>query len=322
MNSNFTFGIYASGDNTTAQGEPINGPRDDHEKANAALDTLQQDTSPLLVRAYIDCGQEDGQTTLSYAPQKPEILLQNGRKLDLVLSYKHTPGHLDEWRQLINDVLDTYGDKLAYLQLTEEPNMPYPITDGYYEGVMDALVEGVVFAKKMVQQRHLAVHVGFNVAYDDDGDATFWRQLRKLATTDFYAALDYVGIDIFPDVFEPSDEGIAHDIVQALDRFRHTDLIMAGINESIPLRITENGWPTYGERTEEAQAKALQEAMRAVYENRNEYHVTHYGLFGLRDADSSVRDDALANFGIMRDDYTPKQAFSAVQELIKNYSTS
>jgi hypothetical protein len=44
-------------------------------------------------------------------------------------------------------------------------------------------------------------------------------------------------------------------------------------------------------------------------------NVTHYMLFGLRDADSS-KPDPFHQFGILRDDYTPKPAYAAFKSLI------
>jgi hypothetical protein len=55
--------------------------------------------------------------------------------------------------------------------------------------------------------------------------------------------------------------------------------------------------------------------IRAVDGLRSELSITHYDLFGLRDADSGI-DELFHQFGIVRDDYTPKPAFDAFRHLV------
>ena len=49
---------------------------------------------------------------------------------------------------------------------------------------------------------------------------------------------------------------------------------------------------------------------------RADLNVTHWELFTLSDADSGS-DDVFAQFGILRDDYTPKAAHQVLRELIR-----
>ena len=60
----------------------------------------------------------------------------------------------------------------------------------------------------------------------------------------------------------------------------------------------------------------LQEIVRKVYELRNILNITQFELFSLRDADTS-NPDIGRQFGIMRDDYTPKPAFDTYRRLIQ-----
>ena len=89
---------------------------------------------------------------------------------------------------------------------------------------------------------------------------------------------------------------------------------MAGIGPQTPIRICENGWPTGPGRSPEQQADVLETVLRAVAARREELNVTHWELFTLRDADSS-NDDLFHQFGVMRDDYTPKPAFDRLRAL-------
>jgi hypothetical protein len=115
-------------------------------------------------------------------------------------------------------------------------------------------------------------------------------------------------------------------ISQRVDRIlrdlRTRDLPQAGIATSTPIRITENGWPTGtnplngASRTDEHQAEVIDTVIRTVGALAAELNVSHYMLFGLRDADST-RPDPFHQFGILRDDYTPKPAFEVFKALVR-----
>lgn len=130
-------------------------------------------------------------------------------------------------------------------------------------------------------------------------------------------------IIFYVDVFEEPLE--LTEITASVERILHNlrkNLAAAGIPDSVPIRVTENGWPTgenpftRTERTYDQQAFVLETVIRTVYRLREEFHITHYELFGLRDADSS-KPDLFHQLGIMRDDYSPKLAFSVVKRLIQ-----
>ncbi|MGH3188180.1 MAG: hypothetical protein ACRDPY_11440 [Streptosporangiaceae bacterium] len=138
-----------------------------------------------------------------------------------------------------------------------------------------------------------------------------------MAGSDFAAALDYAGIDMYPDVFGPP---VGLDVLPGavdwnLRTYRERDLAGAGIPATVPIRICENGWPTGPTRPEDRQADVLETILRSVAGLGAELNVTHWELFTLRDADSSL-DGIFYNFGIMRDDYSPKPAYSRLRTLI------
>jgi hypothetical protein len=66
----------------------------------------------------------------------------------------------------------------------------------------------------------------------------------------------------------------------------------------------------FGGRIE--QAAVLDTVLRAVHDRRRELNVTHWELFALRDADST-RVNPFHQFGIVRDDYSPKPAFERLR---------
>jgi hypothetical protein len=90
----------------------------------------------------------------------------------------------------------------------------------------------------------------------------------------------------------------------------------------VSIRVTENGWPTGKnpvaniERTYDRQTEVLEIVIRTIYNLRQELNISHYELFGLRDADSS-KEDLFHQYGIMRDDYSPKPAYDTFKRLIR-----
>ncbi|GAA2470023.1 hypothetical protein [Winogradskya humida] len=144
-----------------------------------------------------------------------------------------------------------------------------------------------------------------------------WTGVRESGGSSFAAALDYAGIDIYPDVFGPrvSLDALPGTVERLLRDFREQALATAGIPAAVPIRICENGWPTGPDRPEDQQAEVLETIIRTVHRLRAELNVTHWQLFTLRDADSS-KDDLFHRFGVLRSDYSPKPAFHSLRRLI------
>src|SRR5690554_5733096 len=87
----FNFGVYVGGNNGTLDGKGTNGPNDDPNKIQAALDELQGDSSEFLVRAYTGYEYDPVKkklTTIS-TPEKPEQYAIHARKLDVVLTFQN-----------------------------------------------------------------------------------------------------------------------------------------------------------------------------------------------------------------------------------------
>ncbi|QHT68196.1 hypothetical protein GXP67_16880 [Rhodocytophaga rosea] len=55
--------------------------------------------------------------------------------------------------------------------------------------------------KAEAKRENPPIEVGFNGVVNFDPAYDFWREINTRATPDFYASLDYVGLDFFPDVF-------------------------------------------------------------------------------------------------------------------------
>jgi hypothetical protein len=98
----------------------------------------------------------------------------------------------------------------------------------------------------------------------------------------------------------------------------------AGIPESIPIHVEENGWPTAPpERSYEQQAQVAETLVRAVHDFRGTYNISDYRWFNLRDGDTTS-PNFQTQYGLMTDEYQPKPAYGVykrlVGELARRYS--
>lgn len=309
-----TFGIYSG--NATGFGHDAS--TDDPVRVTEALSQLQPCGGKLLVRCYemyVGSGELKGET-----PRDPVQYVGDGRQLDLTLCYCTPEGDLDDWAEVVRSTIRRYGSSLAKIQITEEPNNPDPNAggNGSFPNVHEAIVAGVFAAKDEMQRRGYAIQVGFNATPSFNNE--FWEVLGTLGSQAFVDALDYVGFDFFPDVFRPlprhpdgSPMSMRDAVTAVLTGLRTVNLPAANIPSRVPIHITENGWPTSPTRSYTQQASVLETIIRTVYALRADLNITHYEYFGLRDTNSS---DPGLQFGLLRDDYTPKPAFRCYQRLI------
>jgi len=311
-----TFGIFPLGLAGSPDGV-ASGRADDFEQTSAAVAELQGDGPPLMPRTYVNW-------TGPRSTRK--VLRQVGRYAaqdlawDLVLCYRDRSGSVAKWASFVSAVVTEYGHRLAAIQVTGEANLAGipAAADGAYPRVREALVRGVLGAAAAKWDSGASAAIGFAAAPEVDPAASgFWTEVGNLGGRDFAAALDYAGIDMYPDVFGPRFglDRLPGAVDWLLRTFRERDLSGAGIPATVPIRICENGWPTGPDRPEQTQADVLESTLRTVHGLRAELNVTHWELFTLRDADSA-RDGLFYHFGILRDDYSRKPAFARLQTLI------
>lgn len=306
------FGIYAG--SATGDGNGLrDGKPDDSSEIQTALSTLQGDAPSFLVRAYIHY--KGNGTSRAHTPVNPMQYAVNGRKLDLVLCYQTNNDDMDDWCAFIEHIIDEYSDTLGCLQLTEETNAVGHGMDGDYSPSKKALIRGVIAAKKLLRARNLETLVGFSVTPSLEA-SEYWQELASLITPEFLQALDYVGLDFFPDVFRPIPLDKLEDIVAfIIDGLRNRDLVTAGIDQKIPIHITENGWPNGIDRPLKTQAEVLERILRTIHKTRTKYNITAFEYFQLRDTATASKDTNY-HFGILEDDYTPKPVFESYRKLI------
>ncbi|MEU0545685.1 hypothetical protein ABZ319_38005 [Nocardia sp. NPDC005978] len=291
---------------------PIDCPPEDPARTLAALRQLQGDAPAFYVRCYrhFGAGMHGWPPGSSRTPARPELYAGDGRLIDLVACYQSPepdPGGFAEFvREAVRDVAEWGGGKV---QVGEELNMPAP-QDGGSPGCFDAIAAGVAAAFEERERLGVAVDIGVNSA--GMADPVFWRRMADAVGVMHLAALDYIGLDAFPDVFHriPHDQ-LAGSVGYLLERFR-TVTTAAGVPASTPIHITETGWPTGADRGEESQRFVLETVANAVADG--DFGVTAYEFFGLRDGRSD--GEWTGRFGLLRDDYTPKPAFHAIRDLV------
>jgi hypothetical protein len=316
--SHFSFGIYPGGQLGTPAGM-TNGSPDNPDQILDALDYLQGEHYILSVRCYIIY--KGRELSPEFNPVDPQRYAVNGRLLDLVLCFHSFEEEILGWKEFIERTIGEYHPYLGKLQITEEANVNLPVLDGHYPKSRVALLEGIVFAKRILNELGLSISVGFNATPDFNPNKSFWKEIKSLANPAFYDALGYVGLDFFPDVFRPlpnieGEGGLESAIRFLISQYRQSDLLQASIPEKIPIHITENGWPTGEGRSEEQQADKIEKIIRIIYSLRIELNITHYEFFALRDADSQKKN-LFYQFGLLKDDYKPKKAFHVYKKLIQ-----
>ena len=234
-------------------------------------------------------------------------------------------GDIPAWTAFVREVVDRFGPnpRVVAIQVTNEVNLAISpdSSDGAFEGARDALIEGVKAAKDEVSRRGFRqLEIGFNWAYRGaPGDeSSFWGYLRDHGGKDFVAALDWVGVDAYPNtLFPPANTsgGERDSMVNAFSSFRCYAAI-AGIPDSVPIHVEENGWPTSPPaRSYEKQAEVADTLVRAVHDFRGTYNVSDYRWFNLRDGDTTSPNFQV-QYGLMTDEYEPKPAFDVYRRLV------
>jgi hypothetical protein len=292
--------------------QPLACPPEEPARTLSALRELQGGGArPFFVRAYRHFGRGVPPHSGAVAsPVRPQADAGEGRLIDLVACYQtrraDPQGFADFVRQAVRDVAAWGGGKV---QVGEELNMPAPL-DGGSPGCFQAVARGVAAA--LDERDRIAVHVQVGVNSAGMADPGFWRKPTASLGPDLAERLDYIGLDAFPDVFAPiPHDRLAGAVRYLLDRFRNVTA-EAGIPATTPIHLTETGWPTDEQRTEDVQAQILATVAEAVLDS--DAGVTAYEWFGLRDGLTTAT--WFARFGILRDDYTQKPAFTVVQNII------
>lgn len=298
-------GIYTGG---YAGGGSLDGAPDDPARVIRALDDLQAGPG-FLVREYVGY---DGKTTDGTDSAQYLRYLGSGRRMDLVLGYPGQGTPLAGWLRYVRNEVRFAGPFSASISLGVDVNL----SAANDPSVLPAVVAGIEAAKD--QARRLGygwLRVGFDEALIGHADTAFWRSLTAAGGDRLRDALDYVGVEVYPDVFRPAPGNLGDHAVAAIALVRQQEMPIAGLPGHVPIRVSENGWDTVGSRTEAQQTDALTSELTAINANRARLGITSYEYFDLRD-DKTASTNLFDHFGLLRDDYTPKTAFGVYRHLV------
>ena len=314
-----TFGIYAGSVAGTETDLAI-GKEDNPQLILQALTQLSCPDKKFLVRGYIHYL---GEGRLGYeAPENIEQYANENRQLDIVICYRSSKYDEDDWAKSIIKIINRYKDKLSTIQITEEPNLKTAFAgDGSFDNIEKALLAGVVTAKKEIEKQQLKIKVGFNAVPSFNPADTFWNIIGNDEFKKLREAIDYIGLDFYPDVFRPvaldgKPNDLEQSVVNVLKYFRNINLKTGNVPLSVPIHITENGWATGENRTYERQAEVIEKIIRTILLIKDELNIDTYEVFALRDTNTS-NQNIFYQFGLLNDDYFPKPAFENYQKLIK-----
>lgn len=255
---------------------------------------------------------------------------ENGMRVEMVLRYR--PAHPNlaagyvPWVRTVAARLAALPGLVA-LQIGNEPNNTTSAAagDGAYPGAINAIAHGVPAARQaLVATGRPDVRVGFNWAAGNSPCTTepMWSELKAAGGRAFTSSVGWVGLDVYPGTWSPPSPTslptgslVEATITDSLRCLRTRHMVAAGLPASVTITVAETGYPTDAQRSEATQAAVLQQTIASVQSVRYKYGVTDLRWFALRDANTG--SGQLENgYGLLRDDYSPKPAFTVYQQII------
>jgi hypothetical protein len=331
-----TFGIYPGGAAGSVAPSAPARPEDPALRLGA-LERLRSPGRPFVLHLYVGYTGPGGYSAREQIGRELGSYAAAGFQTEVAICYRPADGGSDAdlggFVAFVRATVESFAREPGFVsvQVTNEANVGGApnACDGSYRGARDALIDGVIAAHEVVRaKRFTGVRIGFNWAYSTDQDQeAFWRYLGRAGGQRFAGALDWVGLDAYPFTWNsPAPPTSPHELAaatarwmdRALSLLRSTYLPLAGIPNTVPVQLCENGYPTGPGRTDAMQATVLGAAVTAVHQTRRPYNVTGYRWFDLRDADSSSPSFE-SQYGIMRDDYSPKAAFAVYRQLVAEF---
>jgi hypothetical protein len=329
----FGIGPRLAGESGTGQTVPT--VAEDARKRDAALRRLQGDRffAVRLNRLFM----ADGGAGIRRFKSLARRFARLGIDVELQVRYHPAPaddGDISKWLRFVRRVVREFGPirRVTGLQITNEVNIAFSpnTSDGAYRRAIEALVEGVVAAKRESRRRGYGhQEIGFNYAWrfdfaDAENDARFWESVGRRGGERLRRHTDWVGLDAYPGTFAPGalfpaqivDFGDA--LLEGIAQTRECFMPKAGFTRRTPLRIEEIGYPTGPGRSERDQVTATREFALEAHRYRGTYNIRDFRFFGLRD-NNSDGPGFQQHYGLLRDDYTEKPAFDVYRRAIARY---
>jgi hypothetical protein len=239
-------------------------------------------------------------------------------------------GDIEGFEQFVQTAVRRLGRRRAVIgfSITNEANLPISpnTSDGAYEGVVDALVRGVIVARRELRKLgRPRLDLGFNVMWrwSPDSDRQFWEDIGAHPdAARFRKKVDHVGVQVYPGLVWPPapmpGRTAGDEIAEALTLVRDCYMPKAGLDRRVELWVSENGYATNLGRSEESQQEDLESSVEAVALWSGSLEVTDYRWFNLRD-NNSAGTDLFSAVGLLRDDYSRKPSFDAYRRAIGSY---
>ena len=329
------FGIYPGG--PAGSVNPKAPPRPENPaKRLAALQTLAG-SNPFVVRLYSAwTGVASADDVGGWLDGEIAGYTAAGLQVELVVRYMPVAPDAGSapsaFADHVRGIVRRYGpdSRFVSLQVSNEANIPGApdAADGAFAGAAEAVVKGVIAAKDQARRDGRGqLRIGFSWAYDERPGASsdFWATLGRLGGRPFADAVDWVGLDTYPGTWAPQiplsnllPGHAAGAVKESVRSLRDCFMPLAGLGDATAVHIAENGFPTGPGRSEELQSQILDAMVRSVDALRATYGVTDYRWFDLRDS-SSADPSIESQYGITRDDYSPKPAFATYRDLVGRY---
>jgi hypothetical protein len=279
----------------------------------------------------------DGDTGIRQFKRLARRFARQDLEVELQVRYHPAPaddGNIARWLRYVRRVVREFGPirRVTGLQITNEVNIAVSpnTSDGAYRRAVEALVEGVVAAKR--ESRRLGYHhqqIGFNYAWrfdfaDAANDSRFWAAVGREGGRRLRRHTDWVGVDLYPGTWTPGVlfpaeiASFGDALLEGIAQTRECFMPKAGFTGRTPLRIEETGYATGPGRSEADQAEATGAFARAAHRYRGTYNISDFRFFGLRD-NNSDGPTFQQHFGLLRDDYSEKPAFEVYRRAVARY---
>lgn len=206
-----------------------------------------------------------------------------GYRLTLTIAYRTTENLVEGYARFVSDVLTAVGPHIERVYVTNEANLPGSpgTSDGSSPGVLGALIAGVVAADTTATSLNLQTQIGFKVAATIL-DEPFWDGLAAGATPQFRAAIDIVGVDLYPTPFTAQpDLDIAGFVIGNLALLRGCRLPSVGLAHA-SFDVTEAGVSHYWFQPPDQAALVLRTMIRTAYDYSGSLDIigwTQWALF-------------------------------------------
>jgi hypothetical protein len=304
----------------------------DPAKELAALKALRPSGTRMVIRLN-RLFESDGTAAIRRFAAQERRYAAAGFKVESQIRYHPAAaqdGDMAAWERFVRAATRKLARSraLVALDITNEVNLPLSsnTSDGAYKNAIDALVRGVVAARRALRQLHRrGVSLGFTFAYRyiPSADANFWTSLGQKATPAFHKALGHVGLQLYPGLFWPPlllpGQSAGDATAEALTLLRDCWMPKAQLGSDVPVWITENGYATNLGHDEPRQVTELRSTVDTIHALDTTLNVTDYRYFNLRD-NKPNGSDLFDDVGLLRSDYSPKPAFAAYRDLVAAYA--